>query len=110
MYSNAPKKPKYANFYKSTGYWPQRTAVHDHASHPLWDVIRKSRAGYRGEAATRAKRAHRPARGNLKYGYPKIFRLTCPHFNNSACLPFGLLDRHPFTDFQQEEPNFYSFP
>ena len=35
-----------------------RTAVHGHASHALWDVIRKSRVGYRGEAA---KRANRPA-------------------------------------------------
>ena len=42
----------------------------------------------------RPRRAHRPARGNLEYGYPNFFWLTRPHFQNSACLPIGLLDHH----------------
>ena len=28
----------------SSGFEPQRTSVHDHASHPLWEVIRKPRS------------------------------------------------------------------
>ena len=63
-------------FQTSSWYGPQGTTVRGHASHPLWDVIRKPRAGYRGEAVTRAKRAHRPDRASLKFGYPKIFSLT----------------------------------
>ena len=50
MYSNAQKKQKYVNFWISSGYEPHLTTVHGYASHPLWDVIRKPRAGYFGEA------------------------------------------------------------
>ena len=52
--NNALKKQKYVNFQISSGYGPQWTAVHGHASHPLWDVIQKSRAGYRGTGPPRA--------------------------------------------------------
>ena len=47
MYFNVPKNQKYVIFQTFSGYGPQRTAVHGYASHPLWDVIRKPRAGYR---------------------------------------------------------------
>ena len=45
------KETKLRQFQTSSEYGPQRTAVHGHASHPLWDVIRKPQAGYRCEAS-----------------------------------------------------------
>ena len=53
-----------------TEKYVKQTAVHSHASHPPWDVIRKPRAGYRGEAPTG------PPRATLNSGIPQFFRLT----------------------------------
>ena len=80
MYSNAPKKQKYVILYTSSGNGPQRTAVHGHASHPLWDVIRKLRAGYRGKARPLARQ------GQLRISVSQKFSAYLTSFSK-----FGLL-------------------
>ena len=95
MYSNAPKKQNYVNLLTSKCYGPQRSATHGRASQLLWDVIRKLRAGYRGEA-------HPTGQPGATYntGIPKIFGLLVPHFQNSDCLPIGLFNRTLINNFE----------
>ena len=84
MYSNAPKKQKCVNFKTSSGYGPQQTAVHGHASHPLWDVIRKQRAGYRGEARPPARQ------GQLKIRVSENFSAYLTSFSIFGLLAYRL--------------------
>ena len=87
-------------YYTSTGLsGPQRTGLSgplSKAKSPimLWDVIRKPQNRYRSEAPMRVKPKIRVSQNSSAY-------LTSFHFQNSASLTIGLIDRHLKTYSEQ---------